>query len=197
MSNSKRAAAVVVSVLLLLCLGGCGQAASSADGITPVRVGSPIPSTSHPNPTTPYASATPTTGTPHSASAGPTGRAAAQTSPTIPKAPTPKASKKATVKPAGGATTKTAATTAPAAPTFKYTPPSTVGILTLTCTWTGSEVVASAQWSGYPGIYMTVSAPGLTDTTDTPANGDRVHGTRGLHGTCTASGGGQNRSATA
>lgn len=36
-----------------------------------------------------------------------------------------------------------------------YKPPTTVGVLSLACTWNGSEVVAHASWSGYPGILIT------------------------------------------
>jgi hypothetical protein len=46
-------------------------------------------------------------------------------------------------------------------------------------------------------VVITVSAPGLTASSGVPVMSQRVLGSQGLHGACTASGGGQTKSGNA
>lgn len=90
--------------------------------------------------------------------------------------------------------------TAPSVPPVDPTTmrPSVTGTLTLSCTWDGTRVSALAQWSGYPGIVITVSAPGVpASSSGVPVIGHRVNGLAGQHGLCTASGAGQSKSGSA
>jgi hypothetical protein len=195
MSKTKTCAAIAGG-LLLFYLGACDQLTGGADRVTAVPAtsgtsGGPDPSISlAPSSSTPTSlrsdAATPAATRQTNASAAPPARTVRVTTATKPTA----------AKPTPRATTKPA-TTPTAAPTFRYTPPSTAGILTLTCTWDGNNVDALAQWSGAVEIVLTVSAPGLTYTSPTPSSGVRVHGLAGQHGACVASGGGQTKSASA
>jgi hypothetical protein len=214
MTSSKIRTTIVSSALLLVCLGGFSQASATSGEITAAPAatatssvslapqaqdmpGQPVPSASSDAPASETTAAIPTAEVPAPATAA---------APATVKATTTKASTTAPAKAATGPAapkTTTAPATVPAAPKTTtapvntYKPPSTVGVLTLSCTWNGTEVVGHASWSGYPGIIISVSTPGLSYTSPGPTNGVTVHGTVGLHGACTASGGGQSKSGSA
>ena len=190
---SKLATALVASAALLglsVSLSGCSKPDLAATGsATPVVSVTAEPSVSS---ATPDQSATP------SASSAPV-ESAAVSQPAAPATSKAAATVKATAATTKAATTKAATTkaavTQPAATATKQV--TAAGALTLSCTWDGTRVVALAKWSGYPGVIITVSAPGASYTTAAPSMSNRVYGTTGQHGSCSASGGGQSKSGSA
>lgn len=198
--GSTKIGAMIVGALLLIGAGGCSQSAVGAgepDGVpaTAATSSSFLAPQAQDMPGAPSPSAI--TDSPEPATI-PTARASGSSSTTATRSIT---TSKAETRSAATKATTTKATTAAApkttAPVPTYKPPSTAGVLTLSCTWTGTRVTGLASWSGPTGIVIHMTAPGIESTSPSPVFGMRVNGDTGLHGACTASAGGQSKSAAA